>query len=64
MMDLTRANAFSIASLLEYRSAHDRIILTHEAYSRSGFVEGVVRAAEWLNGRKGVFGMDDLFSGV
>jgi len=49
---------------VEYRSAHDRIILTHEAYSRSGFVEGVVRAAEWLNGRKGVFGMDDLFSGV
>jgi len=47
---------------VEYRSAHDRISLTHEAYSRSGFVEGVVKAAEWLINKKGVFGMDDLFS--
>lgn len=46
----------------EYRSLHDRIVLTHEAYSRSGFVEGVIRAAEWMKGKKGVFDMDDLFA--
>jgi 4-hydroxy-tetrahydrodipicolinate reductase len=47
---------------MEYRSAHDRIQLTHEAFSRGGFVSGVVAAAEWLIGKKGVYGMDDLFA--
>lgn len=47
--------------IVEYLSPHDRIVLTHEAFSRKGFVEGVVAVAEWLNGRKGVFGMDDFF---
>ncbi len=71
-MDFSSMNSIPISSerkgdipgihSVEYRSAHDRILLTHEAFSRSGFVEGVVRAAEWLKGRKGVYGMDDLFS--
>lgn len=49
---------------LEYRSMHDSIKLTHEAFSRSGFVEGVVKAAEWLKGKKGVYGMENLFPDV
>lgn len=47
--------------IVEYRSRHDRIVLSHEAFSRGGFVEGVVAVAEWLHGRKGVFGMNDFF---
>ncbi len=47
---------------VEFKSNHDRIILTHEAFSRGGFVEGVVKAAEWLQGKKGVFGMEDLMN--
>lgn len=47
---------------IEYRSNHDRITLTHEAFSRSGFVAGVVMAAEWLLEKEGVFGMDDLIT--
>jgi 4-hydroxy-tetrahydrodipicolinate reductase len=34
--------------VLEARSNADRLILTHEAFSRRGFAEGAVRAAEWL----------------
>jgi 4-hydroxy-tetrahydrodipicolinate reductase len=34
--------------VLEARSPADRLILTHEAFSRRGFAEGAVRAAEWL----------------
>lgn len=43
-----------------YTSEADEIKISHEAYSRRGFAEGAVRAAEWLAGKKGVFGMKDL----
>lgn len=46
---------------VEYKSEHDRLVFSHEAFNRSGFVFGVVMAAEWLQGKKGVYGMDDLF---
>ena len=34
--------------VLEAVSDADRVVLTHEAFSRRGFAEGAVRAAEWL----------------
>ena len=43
-----------------YRSEVDEISMTHTAHSRKGFALGAVVAAEWLKGKKGVFGMDDL----
>ena len=45
---------------LEFRSNGDRIILTHEAFDRSGFAIGALMAAQWLLGRKGIFNMNDL----
>jgi 4-hydroxy-tetrahydrodipicolinate reductase len=45
---------------IRYTSAVDRISITHEAFSREGFALGAVVAAEWLPGRKGIFGMDEL----
>lgn len=41
-------------------SAVDEITLSHRAKSRAGFAEGAVLAAEFLVGKKGCFGMDDL----
>ena len=43
-----------------YQSEVDTIELRHTAHSRQGFAEGAVIAAEWLVGKKGVFGMDDM----
>lgn len=43
-------------------SGCDSITLRHEAFCRKGFATGAVVAAEFLNGRKGVFTMDDLIS--
>lgn len=43
-----------------WAGAHDRIIITHEAFDRSGFAQGAVVAAEWLLGRTGFFTMDDV----
>lgn len=47
-----------------WRSAEDRITLTHEAFGRQGFAAGAVVAAEWLVGRQGLFTMDDVLDGL
>lgn len=41
-------------------SDNDRLSLQHDAISRSGFAEGAVTAAEWIQGKKGFFTMEDL----
>ncbi len=43
-----------------YKSEDDTIKLIHEAKGRSGFAKGAVTAAEWLIGKKGIYGMKDL----
>jgi 4-hydroxy-tetrahydrodipicolinate reductase len=45
-----------------YTSAVDTIEITHTAHSRTGFALGAVIAAEWLPGKQGSFGMDDLLN--
>ncbi|MDQ3101986.1 MAG: hypothetical protein M3R08_11410, partial [Bacteroidota bacterium] len=43
-----------------WNSVADRIVITHEAFDRTGFALGAVLAAEWLKDRKGLFTMDDV----
>lgn len=45
---------------ITYNSDVDTITLKHEAKSREGFALGAVKAAEWVQGKKGVFNMQDL----
>lgn len=45
---------------LTWQSDVDKLVFTHEAFNRSGFALGAVKAAEWLTGKRGVFTMDDL----
>lgn len=45
---------------VKYISKVDQIEITHEAFSREGFALGAIIAAEWVIGKKGVLGMDDL----
>ena len=47
--------------VLEARSESDRLVLTHEAFSRRGFAEGAVRAAEWLSTRTGCYDFRDVW---
>lgn len=42
-------------------SEADDIELTHRAQNRKGFAQGAVRAAEWLQGRTGLFTAEDVF---
>ncbi len=45
---------------ISYKSEVDTIQIRHEAHSREGFALGAVVAAEWILGKKGVFGMKDV----
>ncbi len=66
----TNANELSIISkridevpgthTITYKSGVDEISITHIAHNRRGFALGAVIAAEWLKGKKGIFGMNDL----
>ena len=51
---------FGIHSV-EASSPADKITLTHEAFNRQGLAAGALAAAEFLIGKTGVFGMEDLF---
>ena len=42
------------------QSPADRITLTHEAFNRQGLANGALAAAQFLIGKTGCFGMDDL----
>jgi 4-hydroxy-tetrahydrodipicolinate reductase len=46
--------------VIEARSPNDVIELKHEAFSRRGFAEGAVRAAEWIAGKSGVWEFSEI----
>lgn len=45
-----------------YESEIDEITISHNAKNRQGFAQGAVLAAEWIKGKTGVFGMNDLLN--
>jgi len=45
---------------IKYESEADFVSIRHEAKNRSGFALGAVLAAEFVQGKKGFFGMNDL----
>jgi len=45
-----------------FDSPADTITLRHTARSRDGFARGALRAARWINGRKGVFEFREILS--
>jgi 4-hydroxy-tetrahydrodipicolinate reductase len=47
---------------VKYISEIDEIEIKHTAYTRMGFALGAVLAAEWMNDKVGVYGMNDLLS--
>lgn len=50
--------------IVRYDSDVDQIKISHTAHSRAGFALGAVISAEWLPGKHGVFGMDDLLKNL
>ena len=50
--------------VLVAQSGADKLVLTHDAFSRRGFAEGAVRAAEWLSTRTGCYDFQDVYSKI
>ena len=50
--------------IVRYESEVDTIEISHTAHNRAGFALGAVVSAEWLPGRTGVFGMNDLLKNL
>ena len=46
-----------------FDSAADTITLRHAARSREGFARGALKAAQWMDGRAGVYTFDDVLFG-
>lgn len=49
---------------ISWVSHADKISIRHEAFNREGFALGAVLAAEWLNGKKGIYGMGDVMESL
>jgi len=43
-----------------FGASGERLEITHRAHSRDAFVSGVLKAVEFVNGRKGVYSMGDV----
>lgn len=55
-----RGGPVNFGHTIGFDSAADRILISHEARCRDGYALGAVKAAEWLVGKKGFFGMEDF----
>ena len=47
---------------INYASTVDTIEIKHTAHNREGFALGALIAAEWIQGKKGVFSMKDVLN--
>jgi len=50
--------------IVTFDSQADTIELKHTARNREGFALGAVLAAEFVNGKKGFFGINDLMKNI
>ncbi len=50
--------------VLVAKSEADRMELRHDSFSRRGFAEGAVRAAEWLSTRTGCYDFQDVWTQI
>ncbi|MCU1321928.1 MAG: dihydrodipicolinate reductase [Acidobacteriaceae bacterium] len=63
-VDAHRVGDAAGTHVLVAKSSSDKLILTHESFSRRGFAEGAVRAAEWLSTRTGCYDFQDVYTKI
>ena len=59
-----RKNLIHGTHVVKYSSEIDEIKIIHKAKNRKGFATGAVIAAEWIQDKKGVFGMNDVINDI
>jgi 4-hydroxy-tetrahydrodipicolinate reductase len=58
----TRAGTIYGEHTVGFDGPYDQIAVRHRAKNRRGFAAGAVRAAEWLDGRTGLFSLEDMLA--
>ena len=58
----TRGGAVNFSHTIGFDSASDTITISHSARDRGGYALGAVKVAEWMQGKKGFFNMNDFLS--
>lgn len=58
----TRAGTVYGEHTVGFDSPYDHLSLRHRAKNRRGFAVGALRAAEWLEGRTGLFTLEDVLT--
>ena len=48
--------------IVKYVSSIEEIKISHKSYSRKGFAEGAILAAEFVKNKKGIFSMNDIIN--
>jgi 4-hydroxy-tetrahydrodipicolinate reductase len=60
----TRAGAIVGTHTITFDSAADTIELRHSAKNRTGLALGALMAAEWINGKHGLYTMEDVLEDI
>jgi len=60
----TRAGAIVGTHTVTFDSVADSIELKHTAKNRAGLALGALLAAEWINGKRGIFTMEDVLADI
>lgn len=59
-----RAGAIPGTHMVGFDSEADTIKMEHVARSRLGFARGAIMAAEWIQGKQGLFTIDDMMNDI
>ncbi|MBI2542448.1 4-hydroxy-tetrahydrodipicolinate reductase [Candidatus Woesearchaeota archaeon] len=59
-----RAGSIPGTHVVGFDSSADTIELRHEARNREGFALGAIMAAKWIQGRKGIYGIDSMMKSI
>lgn len=59
-----RAGSIPGTHIIGFDSSADTIELKHEARNREGFALGAIMAAKWINGKKGLYTIEDMMKSM
>lgn len=60
----TRSGSIPGTHIIGFDSSADTIELKHTARNREGFALGAIKAAEWINGKKGFYDINDMMKTI
>jgi len=58
----TRGGPVNFSHTIGFDSSSDTITLTHSARDRGGYALGAIKGVEWVQGKKGLFNMNDFLN--